>query len=172
MKMFGDLHGQEEYGTPHPNASNVEGAVVLGYDPAIKKWLALKWAQGNAIWLAGGGKEKTESYEQAAIRELREETGYTEFKEQVQLGSPVISHYYNDKKAVFRRSYSFAFLFLLDSTMTGHQQLEGHEDFAVVWLDYDLLCSELMKTGGGVEHWLAVLSRAQNYLTESGIIAR
>ncbi len=169
MKVFGDTEKVEEYGTAHPEASDVEGVVVVGYDPRVEKWLALESGKGKAIWLVGGGKEKLESYEQTAIRELKEETGYADFKEQIQLGGPIISHYYNSKKAVFRRSYALTFLFLLDSTAIGQQELEEHEDFVVTWLEYELLCSALKQTGGGVEHWLAVLSKAHAYLAEGGI---
>lgn len=164
MKIFGDAEKVEEYGTPSAKATDVQGVVIVGYDPAIKKWLALEWSQQGTIWLVGGGKEGAESYEQAARRELKEETGYSDFKEQIQLGGPIISHYYNDKKAVFRRSNSFAFLFVLDSSSKGHQELEAHEQFEVRWLDYESLRKALEQTGGGVEHWLAVLSKAHDYL--------
>lgn len=169
MKIFGDPGKVEEYGTAHAEASDVEGVVVIGYDPIANKWLALEWMDKGTIWLAGGGREADESYAQAAQRELREETGYTNFQTQVQLGEPVISYYYNDKKAVHRQSYSFAFLFLLDSTASGKQSLEAHENFVVTWLDYAALQKALGQTGGGVEHWLAMLARAHDYVTTSAI---
>ena len=134
--------------------------------------MALEWNQKKTIWLVGGGKEESESYEHAAIRELKEETGYSNFKEQIQLGGLIISHYYNDKKAVYRRSNSFAFLFLLDSGDVGQQELEEHEEFVVVWLGYESLRETLRQTGGGIEHWLAVLSKALDYLVESGTISK
>lgn len=169
MKIFGDPKKVEEYGAAHSSATDVEGAVVVGYDPRLDQWLALKWNENDMIWLAGGGREKDESFAQTAVRELLEETGYSKFDEQVQLGGPIISYYFNDKKAVHRRSYSFAFLFLLDSSGAGAQQLEGHEDFSATWLDYDSLRQALEKTGGGVEHWLAVLARAHDYVVKEGI---
>jgi 8-oxo-dGTP pyrophosphatase MutT (NUDIX family) len=163
MDIFGDVRKTEEYGTAHSGETDVEGVVAIGYDPAINKWLALEWAKHKTIWLVGGGREEGESYAQTAVRELREETGYDSFVQQIQLGGPVISHYYNDKKALYRRSYSFAFLFILDSTTAGRQALEAHEQFEVVWLDYDKLRAALEETGGGVEHWLAVLAKAREY---------
>lgn len=163
MKTHGPTHPQE-YGRPHPDATNVEGVVVLGYDPDINKWMALEWPN-KAVWLAGGGKEPGESFAQAAIRELQEETGYTAFTEQIQLGGPIVSHYYNDKKAVHRRSYAFTFLFILDHANGGDQALESHEEFAVTWLDYESLRTAIGQTGGGVEHWLAMLERAHNYIS-------
>jgi len=167
MKVYGDNAVVEEYGKPHPNATDIEGVVIIGYDPATNKWLALKWTLKNTIWLAGGGKENQETYEQTAIRELKEETGYSKFSEIIQLGSPIISHYYNEKKSTYRHSNSMAFLFLLDSKDRGDQKLEEHEKFDITWLEYNVLRNEITKTGGGVDHWLAVLSRAQNYVTEN-----
>lgn len=164
MKTFGDTEKSEEYGTPHPNATDVEGVVVAGYDPTLDEWLALQWRLKKTIWLVGGGREDDESFGQAAMRELKEETGYADFKDQIQLGGPIRSHYYNEKKGVYRRSNSLAFLFMLDSSLKGRQELEEHEKFDVVWLDYDELREALRQTGGGVEHWLAVLARAEKYI--------
>lgn len=166
MEVFGDAVKADEYGVAHPGETDVEGVVVLGYDPVIDRWLALQWDVGKAIWLVGGGREGDELFEQSAIRELREETGYVTFAKQVQLGGPVISHYYNEKKALHRRSYSYAFLFILDSSAVGSQALEAHEQFTVKWMDYDRLVTAITETGGGVEHWLAVLERAHQYVLQ------
>ena len=170
MKVAGPTDIIEEYGTPHPDATNVEGVVIVGYDPAINKWLALEWHQHQTIWLAGGGKEAGETYAQAAVRELKEETGYVHCREQIQLGGPIVS-YYNEKKAVHRRSYSLAFLFVLDSMVVGRPEREEHETFRVVWLDYQALRQALEQTGGGVEHWLAVLARAHDYVAKAGVVS-
>jgi 8-oxo-dGTP pyrophosphatase MutT (NUDIX family) len=167
MKAFGDTEKIEEYGTSHPEATDVEGVVVVGYDPAIDKWLALEWTGKGTIWLVGGGKERGESFEHAAVRELKEETGYSTFQAQVQLGGFIKSHYYNEKKGLHRRSNSLALLFILDSTDVGQQELESHEKFDVVWLGYEELREALGRTGGGVEHWLAVLQRAHDYVKSS-----
>src|SRR3989344_4546118 len=139
MKIYGDPKKVEEYGVAHQDAVDVEGVVIVGYDPDIHKWLALEWDKHETIWLAGGGRESSESYEQAATRELKEETGYSDYQEIIQRGGPIISHYYNSKKDSHRRSYSFAFLFLLDSRAKGQPELEQHEKFSVKWLDYESL---------------------------------
>jgi 8-oxo-dGTP pyrophosphatase MutT (NUDIX family) len=168
MNVFGDAEKAEEYGTAHPGATDVEGVVVVGYDPASNKWLALQWHEKKTIWLVGGGREPDEPYEQSAVRELKEETGYSEFQQQVQLGGPIRSHYYNDKKGLHRRSNALAFLFVLSSGKKGEQELEEHEKFDVVWLDYEELRESLKQTSGGVEHWLAVLARARDYVKYCG----
>lgn len=164
MKIYGDAEKVEEYGTPNPMATDVEGVVVVGYDPSANAWLALEWRGNKAIWLVGGGREEGETFEENAIRELKEETGYAAFQEQVQLGGHILSHYFNEKKNVYRRSNSLAFLFILSGKDRGDQELEAHEKFDVVWLGYEQLREALRQTGGGVEHWLAVLERAREYV--------
>jgi 8-oxo-dGTP pyrophosphatase MutT (NUDIX family) len=169
MKIFGSVERVEEYGTAHPDATDVKGVVVVGYDPALNKWLALEWREKKTIWLVGGGREGGESYEQSAVRELKEETGYSKFQEQIQLGGPILSNYFNDKKGLHRRSSSFAYLFILDSSNRGEQELEEHEKFDVVWLGYEQLREALKQTGGGVEHWLAVLEKAHDCVRKGAI---
>jgi 8-oxo-dGTP pyrophosphatase MutT (NUDIX family) len=166
MTIHGDINALEEFGAPHEGATNVQGVVVVGYDPVINAWMGLRWNDSGSMWLVGGGQEQGESFEQNAIRELAEETGYTSYSEMIKLGGEIISHYYNEKKDSYRRSTSYAYLFILDSTQRGEQSLEPHEDFSVSWLEYDDLVAKISKTGGGVEHWLAVLTRAQKYVLE------
>lgn len=81
-----------------------------------------------------------------------EETGYAAEK-LIQLGAPVYSHYYNEKKDSYRRSYAPHYLAIV-SGEPKETAREDHETFEIEWFDYDTLHSEIIKTGGGVEHWL------------------
>jgi len=148
----------EDFGKPLSNEQYVEGVVVTGYDMATGKFLGLQWNDG-AVWLVGGGKEKGETFEQSAQRELSEETGY-EVQEMVPLGAPVYSHYYNDKKNINRRSFAMGYLAIIDTKKQKSARPEAHEKFTPEWYDLETLRTEIKKVGGGVEHWLEILDRA------------
>jgi leucyl-tRNA synthetase/ADP-ribose pyrophosphatase YjhB (NUDIX family) len=149
----------QDFGDSHENEVEVRGVVVIGYDRKTKKYLGLRNPSGSA-WLCGGGIEEGETFEQCAVRELKEETGYDSL-EMIQLGSPVYSHYYNEKKDSYRRSFAYAYLAVVDSTQELKSAKEAHEDFQNEWFEWQPLFKDIVKTGGGVEHWLAMLERAQ-----------
>jgi leucyl-tRNA synthetase len=149
----------QDFGEPLSDAKEVEGVVVIGYDPKTKKYLGLK--NGDLGWLIGGGREGNESFEETARRELAEEAGYTEIEQLIQLGTPVYSYYYNDLKKSNRRSLGQNFLAILDSDKKGEMHHESHEAFELQWVDFDELYADITKTKGGVEHWLDALKRAK-----------
>lgn len=149
----------QDFGEQLEDEVNVEGVVVVGYDPATHKFLGLRNASGS-IWLCGGGRETSESFAETAQRELQEETGYAG-DQPLRLGVPIYSHYHNNKKKSNRRSFAEAYLYILDSAKVGQAAREAHEDFVPEWFDFDELYSQLEKTDGGVGHWLEVLRRAK-----------
>ncbi|MBC7943256.1 leucine--tRNA ligase [Candidatus Saccharibacteria bacterium] len=149
----------QDFGDPLPDSKQVEGVVVIGYDPRTKKYMGLK--NGNQGWLVGGGREEGETFQEAARRELEEEAGFVEVESWIELGSPIYSNYYNDIKKSNRRSLGYNYLAIIDSSVKVEQKQESHEDFQVQWLGLDELSDDISKTGGGVEHWLEALARAQ-----------
>lgn len=155
-----------EFGKQHNNETKVKGSVVLVYNTQTKLYGALSRHNEHKIWLAGGGQELGESYYETATRELQEEMGISKFVESYQLGAGIVSHYYNEKKDSYRHSFAFAFLFVVDCAESGPQALESHEKFDLVWLPYSELIEELIKTGGGTEHWIECVQRAEKVVTE------
>ncbi len=153
-----------DFGETLPDEQYVEGVVVVGYDKNSDKFLGLRW-KNSETWLVGGGKESKESFEEAARRELAEETGYKNIIKLIPLG-PVYSHFHNNKKNVNRRSFAQNFLAVLDRNDRGSAALETHESFDPEWYDIKTLRGELKKEevrkgGGGVGHWLWALDQAE-----------
>jgi leucyl-tRNA synthetase len=150
----------QDFGEKLSDIQEVEGVVVIGYDPNTKKFMGLK--NGTHEWLVGGGRENGETFEQAAYRELREEAGFVDVETMVPLGAPIYSYYYNSIKDSNRRSLGHTFLAIIDSSLQGPQAQEAHEDFTVIWDNADSLKELVAKnTGGGVDHWLEALERAK-----------
>jgi leucyl-tRNA synthetase len=149
----------QDFGEKLPDTKQVEGVVVIGYDPRTKQFMGLK--NGTQAWLVGGGREDGESFEVAARRELEEEAGYVNVESWVELGNPIYSYYYNDIKKSNRRSLGYNYLAIIDSSIESAQKQESYEDFTVVWQDFDTLRADIQKTGGGIEHWSEALDRAK-----------
>lgn len=152
----------QDFGMPLPNVQEVKGSVVVAYDPKQQKFIGVKTGTNDGLWLMGGGSEADETFEQTAIRELAEESGFTSYEKVIPLGEPVYSYYFNDVKKVNKRSFGQGFLFYVDATKQQHHAREAHETFELDWYSYEELVAGVAKVQGGVEHWLEMLRRAKN----------
>lgn len=156
----------QDFGDPLPNAQPVTGAVCIVYDEKTDKFLGFTSSNKKGLWLSGGGTKAGETFEQTAIRELAEETGFKKYKSVTRLGDPVYSYYYNDNKNVNKRSYGQGFLFSVDVKERGEAASEAHESYTETanWYTYDELVAGINALGGGVDHWLAMLDRAKRII--------
>lgn len=148
----------QDFGEPLTGAKQVEGVVVIGYDPAIDKYLSLN--HNGRTRLVSGGREEGESFEKVAHRELHEEAGYGAVDSMIPLGAPVYSYYTNPMKGD-RRSLGYNYLAVIDSTQKVDQHLESHEKFTPQWQSYEDLFITVQSYPGGVAHWLEGLERAK-----------
>ena len=152
-----------DFGIPLPDAVDVSGPVVIGYDPTTKQFMSLINTKNQLRWFASGGRDGEESYEAAARRELAEEAGYHTVSKLIQLGGPTYSYYFNSNKNSNRRSFSYMYLAIIDSKEEAKQALESHEKFRVAWSGMDEILDDLQKEQtevGGVEHWIDGMNRA------------
>jgi len=149
----------QDFGEELPEPKEVEGVVVIAYDPRTKQFMGLTNERNEKGWLVSGGHEEGETFEQTAYRELREEAGFVDVEAMIPLGAPVYSYYYNSNKQSNRRSKGYNFLAIVDSTMQGEQALEEHEKFVPYWTSGE----ELLKRtnpDGGAGHWYEGIERA------------
>lgn len=151
----------QDFGAPLPDCKDVSGVTVIGYDPQTKHFMGLHNNNTNQAWLVSGGREKDESYESVAARELSEEAGYDKAVKFIQLGPQHFSYYYNDNKKSNRRATGYNYLAILSENDTRDKKNELHEDFDVVWQPLDALRKGIEATKGGVEHWLHAINEAE-----------
>ena len=148
----------QDFGERLEDAKEVEGVVVIGYDPRIDKYLSLD--HKGKTRLVSGGRDGDESFEHTAYRELAEEAGYAAVEAMIPLGVPIYSYYTNPMKGD-RRSLGYNFLAIIDSTQLVDQHLERHEEFSPQWHDFDTLISQVKSYPGGCDHWIEGLLRAR-----------
>lgn len=151
-----------DFGAPLKDAVDVTGPVVIGFDPNTKEFMSLINTKNNMRWLASGGLEEGENYETAALRELKEEAGYSKVKKMIKLGGPTYSYYYNSNKDSNRRSFSYMYLAILDKSEVAEQSLESHEQFKVEWGPIENIIKDFEKEPEGRGHWIDGMQRANN----------
>jgi leucyl-tRNA synthetase len=151
-----------DFGSPLADSVDVTGPVVIGYDPITKQFMSLINTKNEMRWLASGGLNDGESYEDAALRELAEESGFTEVEKLIKLGGPTYSYYFNSNKNSNRRSFSFMYLAIIDANKQGDQSLESHEAYRVEWSSAIDILSDFEKEPDGRGHWIDGMQRAQD----------
>jgi len=90
-----------------------ENVHAIVFDPKEKKYLILRNKEHNWDTVVIGGIEKGESPTEAAIREIKEETGYTNLKYIKTLGAPVQAGYFAKHKDQNRLAISTCIYFEL-----------------------------------------------------------
>lgn len=102
--------------------------------PTEKKIIQIQWKEVPWRTFVIGGVEEGESYEDAVIREIREETGYRNIRKIEKLGWQMESHFFAEHKDVNRRAHTQVFVVELENL--DRDELSGEEDskHSVVWV--------------------------------------
>jgi leucyl-tRNA synthetase len=126
---------------------NAIQAIII--NPKNKKVLCLKWKKFPWTTFVVGGVEGNENPEEAARREVLEETGYKNLKYIRTLGGPIESNFYAAHKGVNRKALFHALVFELknqDKKEINDEEKEIHELSWVTWeelkKDKNIRCAE------------------------------
>jgi leucyl-tRNA synthetase len=122
---------------------------ALVQDPKTKKFLLLQWKDFPWRNFVVGGVEDGEDIIEAARREVREETGYTDLKFIKILGGPVQGQYFAAHKDENRIAYTTAVYFELTNSIPEQVSEAEKNKYDIEWVSLDhmneanMVCAEL-----------------------------
>jgi leucyl-tRNA synthetase len=151
----------QTFNEPLPNAKRVTGVNIIGYDPETNRYMSMRNNRADKPWLAGGGKNDDETYDEAALRELTEEAGYKNVTKLIPLGGFFYTFYYNRNKDSNRCGTGQNYLAIISEKETPESHNEEHEDFTPEWQDYETLVEKFDGFGEGSAHWLEAIRQAR-----------
>ncbi len=134
---------EEETGTPHSDESKKNSIVAIVYDEKQDKYLTINWGNNDGRLFVGGTIKENESSLECAIREIAEETGYTDIS-LVKTAFKINHHYYAYNKDKYFNIQATPFLFTLNSDKMVSQNLDDDEKFQVEWVSKDIIQKEIV----------------------------
>lgn len=149
------------FNEPLEDAEHVTGVNIIGYDPTTRKFMHLHNHKNNKPWLPGGGKSDSESYEEAAYRELAEEGGYHEVKDLIPLGGFFYTYYFNSNKGSNRCGSGMNYLAIISENETPASANEAHEDYSTEWCTYEELVKRFDNGMEGALQWRDAINQAK-----------
>jgi leucyl-tRNA synthetase len=120
-------------GTPRPDAEKRDSIIAIVCNPKDGSLLTLNWGDKGGRLFIGGGLEHGEDVVQAAIREIKEETGYQNVR-LVDQSEIVHHHYFSFAKNKARTIDVTGLFFELVDEAQVETKREEHETFAVEWV--------------------------------------
>ena len=136
--------------------------------PTNGEYLTLKWNKLPWHGFVMGGVEDSETAEEAARREIAEETGYTDMTFIEAMPAKINSKFYAAHKDVNRNILTTVVRFRLNSLDSVELQREAHEDFEPIWVKKDVLPT--LKPVSELQHILRWLEGEKNLFANEGVL--
>jgi len=158
---------------PRPELPFVERENILCIVKHWKdeKYLRLIWKKYPWKNFVVGGLENSEDPMQAAIREIQEETGYSDVSFVKQIGGMIFNSYFAAHKKQNRRAHFRAFYFELQSDKRSEIDLEEQALFDVVWQTKDEINKTIQSdVFSGRYYWNLLFTNHNSPYTEAGIL--
>ncbi len=133
---------EEVTGTKNENESTKNSIVAVVYDEATDKYLTINWKENGGRLFIGGTIKEGETPVECAIREIGEETGYTDI-ELIRETFKINHHYYAYNKDKYFNIESTGLLFKLNSDKQASQNLDEDELFEVEWVSKEIIENEI-----------------------------
>ena len=131
-------------GTPRKDEKQKNSIVAVLYDEKEDKYLTINWKNLGGRLFIGGTRKENESPLDCAIREIKEETGYTDIT-YIHDIFPINHHYYAHNKNQAYEIESTGLLFKLNSDKKVETSLDEDEkdNFIVEWVSKDIIEKEI-----------------------------
>ena len=134
---------EEETGISHSDEAKKKSIVAIVYDEKQDKYLTINWGKNGGRLFVGGTIKENESALDCAIREIQEETGYTDIS-LVRDSFKINHHYYAYNKDKYFNIEATPLLFKLNSDKKVNQNLDDDENFQVEWVSKDVISKEIV----------------------------
>ena len=134
---------EEETGVSHEDEIKKNSIVAIIYDQKDDKYLTLNWHDQGGRLFIGGTRRENESAIECALREIKEETGYTDLT-LVDVLPSINHHYYAYNKDQYFNIESTGLLFYLHSDQIDVQSLEDDEVFDIEWVSAGVIEKEVL----------------------------
>lgn len=129
---------EEVTGTPKEEEQTKNSIVAIVYDEKKDKYLTINWHDLGERLFVGGTIHEKETALECAIREIREETGYTDLELMLEL--PRVEHHAYNQKKNYKMDCT-GFLFRLKSEK--QDKLKEDETFDIEWKDKETIQKEI-----------------------------
>ncbi|MCI8346842.1 MAG: leucine--tRNA ligase [Bacilli bacterium] len=133
---------EEETGAPHTNEKKKKSIVAVVYNEKKDQYLTINWGSNGERLFVGGTRKDEEDAITCALREIKEETGYTDL-EFVLEGFKINHHYYAYNKDQYFNIEATPILFKLKSDSQVAQNLDEDENFKVEWVSEEVILGEI-----------------------------